>query len=142
MALGDCSRAGSAAALRTHFGGDQECSGPLEYLRNDFLELAWQAQQRQMRGTRAHDSIAAGAPRSAFISSSCSQHSLPAARLQEGGREERRNPGAAAASCRQEQPRPSQQGKALLLFPASGIASMALNLCLDQDCCSLLLPGS
>lgn len=60
--------------------------------------------------------------------------------FQEGGKGERSNPGSCC--CPQEQPRPSQQAEALLLFPASGIASLTLNRCSDQGCCSLLLPGS
>lgn len=64
---------------------------------DDFLESAWQTQRREIRMTRARDTIAAGALRSSLISSSCYQPSLPASKLPGGcqpAREERRNPGS------------------------------------------------
>lgn len=128
VAFGGCSRAGSAAALRIPFGVDQECSGAsgTSQCQERLLGAGLAGSQREIRVTRAHDPMAAGAP--SFHPPALSIPSWHP-NLQRDVREDRRDLGAAAATANSTSPvLPSR----VRLFPAPGIASMALSRCLNQ----------
>lgn len=129
VAFGGCSRAGSAAALRSPFGVDQECSGAsgTSQCQERLLGAGLAGSQREIRVTRAHDPMAAGAP---------SFHP-PALSIQtsRGMREE--GPGSCCCHCKQHQPRPSQQGEAVpsLWNCIHGSESLPESAFAELSCC-------